>query len=244
MSANSAPKPRRTARRATDEHAHEGRARAPALIAVAVEIVLYATLPSALIVGPRLAVPILATLLLVPLALASTRKDTKRSRGWRIVAIVLVILIGAVNTVALILLIHKIVTGEIQQAGSLLLAALQIWLTNMITFALIFWEIDRGGPLLRARAARSQLEPADFRFTQDEDGDVVVEVASGSSEKSDWRPAFIDYLYLSCSNSTAFSPTDTMPLTTRAKVLMAIQSIEALLLSLLVVAQAVSLIKQ
>ena len=78
-----------------------------------------------------------------------------------------------------------------------------------------------------------------FRFTQDETQDTVIEVAAGSSEKADWIPTFVDYLYLSTTNSSAFSPTDTMPLTSRAKILMAVQATAALITSLLVIARAV-----
>ncbi|MCU1613420.1 MAG: hypothetical protein JWO98_960, partial [Frankiales bacterium] len=75
--------------------------------------------------------------------------------------------------------------------------------------------------------------------SHDEDADTVIEVAAGSSEKADWIPTFADYLYLSTTNSSAFSPTDTMPLSTRAKALMGVQATAALLTSLLVIARAV-----
>ena len=80
---------------------------------------------------------------------------------------------------------------------------------------------------------------ADWRFSQDENQDAVREVSRSSSELSGWVPVFIDFLYVSVTNSSAFSPTDTMPLTSRAKVLMAIQATAALLVSLLLVARAV-----
>ena len=83
------------------------------------------------------------------------------------------------------------------------------------------------------------MQSADWRFSQDENQDAVVEVASTSSERSNWRPEFVDYLYVSLTNSSAFSPTDTMPLTTRAKALMGLQATAALLTSLLVIARAV-----
>jgi cellulase/cellobiase CelA1 len=230
-------------KRAGNERAHAGRVRRPALIAVAVEIALYATLPSALIVGPRLILPVLGVLLLVPLALGT--RTSEPSRGISVqrgIAITLILLIGVVNTVSLALLIEKIVSGDALDGAGLLIAAVQVWATNVITFALIYWELDRGGPLSRARLPREKLRPADFRFPQDEDHDAVREVAAHASATSDWRPAFVDYLYVSTTNSSAFSPTDTMPLTGRVKVLMGIEASEALALSLLVVAQAVSLI--
>jgi hypothetical protein len=122
----------------------------------------------------------------------------------------------------------------------LLLAALQVWATNVIAFALIYWELDRGGPVSRVRRSRAELPLADLRFSHDENRDTVVEVSAGSSEKSDWMPTFIDYLYVSTTNSSAFSPTDTMPLSSRMKMLMAVQATAALITSLLVIARAVS----
>jgi len=83
------------------------------------------------------------------------------------------------------------------------------------------------------------MPPADWRFSQDENDDAVVEVAATASTRSGWIPTYIDYLYLSLTNSSAFSPTDTMPLTSRAKALMGIEATAALLTSLLVVARAV-----
>ena len=116
---------------------------------------------------------------------------------------------------------------------------MQVWITNVIGFALLFWEIDRGGPVARHRLRRDEMPDADWRFSQDENDDAVEEVSRTSSASSGWVPTFIDYLYLSVTNSSAFSPTDTMPLTSRAKTLMAIEASAALLTSLLVVARAV-----
>ncbi len=93
---------------------------------------------------------------------------------------------------------------------------------------------------MRTQRDRDKLPPADFRFSQDENDDAITEVARGSSQRSDWVPVLLDYLYVSVTNSTAFSPTDTMPLTSRAKLLMAAESVSALILSILVIARAVS----
>jgi hypothetical protein len=113
----------------------------------------------------------------------------------------------------------------------------------VIAFALLFWSLDRGGPVARGTLAREDLPLADFRFTHDEDHEAVVEVAAGSSKVADWAPTFVDYLYVSTTNSSAFSPTDTMPLTSRAKIFMGIEATAALLTSLLVIARAVGTLK-
>jgi hypothetical protein len=142
-----------------------------------------------------------------------------------------------------VLLIRALVLGQASAGGQLLWAAGQVWFTNVLVFALAFWELDRGGPVTRIRVERPRLQAADFRFPQDEDHDAIAEVARRSSAKSGWAPGFIDYFYVSVTNSSAFSPTDTMPLAVRAKLLMAVESVSALTLSVLVVSLRVGLLK-
>ena len=121
----------------------------------------------------------------------------------------------------------------------LLIGAMQIRVTNVIGFGLLFWELDRGGPVARRRVERAKMPSADWRFSQDENVGAVIEVSRTSSETGGWIPNFVDYLYVSLTNSSAFSPTDTMPLTSRAKMLMGLQATAALLTSLVVVSFAV-----
>jgi hypothetical protein len=223
--------------------ARPGEPRLPAAAGVVVAIVLYTALPSALQIGPRFVIPGLELLLFVPLVLANPRRMSRENRLLRRLSIGLVFLIALSNTTALVLLIRSLVVGEATAGGQLLAAAGQVWLTNVLVFALAFWELDRGGPVTRFRVARPGLPSADFRFPQDEDHDAISEVAKRSSAKSGWAPGYIDYLYISITNSSAFSPTDTMPLTVRAKVLMAIESVSALMLSVLVVSFAVGLLR-
>jgi uncharacterized membrane protein len=106
-----------------------------------------------------------------------------------------------------------------------------VWLTNVIIFGLWYWEIDRGGPGVRAAGHD---EPPDFLYPQMTDDTV---------EPLDWRPQFVDYLYVSLTNATAFSPTDTMPLTPRAKAMMGLQSLVSLVTIGLVVARAVNILQ-
>jgi hypothetical protein len=216
-----------------------GEARFPAVLAVLVAVALQVTLPNRLVVGPRLLLPVLETLLLVPLIAINPVRMTRETRFSRTLSLVLVLLIAATNGVVLGQLVEALVNGKASEGKTLLVAALQVWLTNVIAFGLVFWELDRGGPVARTQRTRTDLPAADFRFPQDEDHDTSVEVAIGSSRKSDWVPVLTDYLYVSLTNSSAFSPTDTMPLLSRTKWLMACQSMSALVLSLLVVARAV-----
>jgi hypothetical protein len=215
----------------------------PAALAVLVAIVLYAALPQRLLLAPRLVVPLLEVALFVPLVIANPQRMTRQNRWLRNLSIALVLLIAATNAGSLLLLIRALVTGAANQGTELLVAAAQVWMTNVLVFALAFWELDRGGPVVRRHTSRPRLPTADFRFPQDEDHDAVKEVAARSSAKSGWVPGFIDYLYVSVTNSSAFSPTDTMPLAPRAKLLMAVESVSALMLSVLVISRGISLLK-
>lgn len=218
----------------------ESEHRLPAVVAVVTGAVLYLALPSNLTFGTRFVVPILELLLLVPLVAVNPRRFTRETRVSRAMSLGLVGVIGVANLLSLIFLVHALVSGDASDSKKLLLAALQVWLTNIIVFGLAYWEIDRGGPVKRTQLARSELPAADFRFSQDENADSIAEIAASSSEKADWAPTLVDYLYVSVTNSTAFSPTDTMPLSTRAKLMMSVQCMSALVISVLVIAKAVS----
>jgi hypothetical protein len=219
-----------------------GEARFAAGAAILVAVVLYLSLPNHLIVGPRFVVPVLELALFVPLLVANPRRFTRETAALRGVSIGLTVLIMAANMTALGLLVSTLVDGHAAPGRLLLLGAAQVWATNMIAFALAFWELDRGGPVARALEPHDQLPPADFRFPQDEDDDAIAEVAARSSAMSDWSPGFVDYLYLSVTNSSAFSPTDTMPLSHRAKMLMSIESLSALVLMVIVIARGVNVL--
>jgi len=220
-----------------------GEIRLGASIAALVALALYATLPGNLLGWARIVVPGVELLMLVPLIAANPVRMDRQNRVLRAMSIGLAGLLVLTNSAAFVTLVHELTVGGAKKGTSLLVAALQVWLTNIIAFALLYWELDRGGPVQRSKAKRAELPPADFRFSQDENDDTAAEVASRSSKVSDWRPRFVDYLYVSTTNSTAFSPTDTMPLSPRAKVLMSVESIEALLVSILVIARGVSLLK-
>ena len=116
-------------------------------------------------------------------------------------------LLALANFVAVVLVLGSLVGGGSQMTGLQLLAtAAVVLLVNVITFALVFWEVDCGGPVARAMADR-RVTP-DFQFPQDENPELAPK---------GWAPALQDYLYIAATNSIAFSPTDAMPLTHRAK---------------------------
>jgi len=216
----------------------EGEHRLPPTAAIVVAIVAYALLPGALQLTDRLIVPAVEAALLLALVVTNPRRLTRETAWSRSASIVLSSVMILTNLASLGLLVSALVHDH-AKGGPLLLGAMQIWLTGVIGFALLYWELDRGGPVERRRAPRQALPPADWRFSQDENAGAVTEVRVTSSETSGWIPVFVDYLYVSLTNSSAFSPTDTMPLTSRAKLLMGTQATAALLVSLVVVAFAV-----
>ena len=196
----------------------------PAIVAVLVALALYGALPSQFPVLLRVAVVVLGLVLLIPITIINPVRLNRQTRWSRALSVTLALVLVVANQAALVILIVVLVTEKHPDGPADLLAALQVWITNIMAFGLLFWELDRGGPVSRRIDHRADLPRADFRFPQDEDEHTVVEVARRSSVRSDWVPAFADYLYLSLTNSMAFSPTDTMPLTTRAKALMALES--------------------
>ena len=216
----------------------KGENRLPPAASVIAAGLAYALLPASLLVGPRFVIPGIELALLVSLIATNPRRMTRETRWSRVVSIALACLMITANMAALGMLVHSM-TEKSSSGEPLLVAAMQVWVTNVIGFGLLFWELDRGGPVARRVKPHQQMAAADWRFSQDENHDAVEEVAATASRNSGWIPTFVDYLYVSLTNSSAFSPTDTMPLTSRAKVLMGVEATAALLTSLLVIARAV-----
>ncbi|KQQ95180.1 hypothetical protein ASF62_01130 [Leifsonia sp. Leaf325] len=213
----------------------------PAVLALVVALALYGALPNDLITVQRYVTVAIGILLLIPLIAINPHHLSRQTRWSRTLSLALAIVVVLSNQITIVSLVLLLVGGS--EAGpSLLQSALQVWVANVIGFALLYWEIDRGGPVVRTMAKRSELPKADFRFPQDEDDDAIDEVAAGSSATSDWTASFVDYFYFSLSNSMAFSPTDAMPLTSRAKLLMSLESFGGFVILALVIARAVSLI--
>lgn len=201
-------------------------------VAVIAAIGLQAAVPEHLGLRPHFLMPVLEGALLVALVLVSPGRINRISSIARFVTTLLLAALSLANTWSLVLLIHGLVNGSAgQQPAPLLLSAAAIWGTNVIVFAVWYWEFDRGGP-----AARSmQLRPyPDFLFPQ--------QTSEGSAPPG-WKPAFLDYFYTSFTNATAFSPTDTMPLSTWAKMLFLVQSGISLVTAALVVARVANILK-
>ncbi|TFD69501.1 hypothetical protein E3T47_00970 [Cryobacterium ruanii] len=214
----------------------------PAVLGLLIALGLYSMLPSTFLPGLRYTVIAIGLALLIPLIVLNPYRLHRETRWSKYVATGQALLLVAANEVALVQLVIQLTSGGNGDGATLLLAALQVWVTNVIAFALVYWELDRGGPVSRRHADRKDFPPADFRFPQDEDHDAIEEVAARSSRRIGWVASFFDYVYFSLSNSMAFSPTDTMPLSLRAKALMALESFGGFVLLALVIAHAVSLL--
>lgn len=190
----------------------------------------------------RIGVIAICVLLLIPvIAINPVRLNTQTTWSRR-ASVAGTIVLAIANHIALVQLVIQLVEAKADADGTLLLAATQVWITHVIVYALIYWEMDRGGPVVRSTAKRADLPLADIRFPQDEDHDAVIEVAAGSSTTADWTPSFVDYAYLSLTSTMAFAPPDAMPLRARTKILVGLQSFGGFVILVLVIARAVSLL--
>jgi uncharacterized membrane protein len=168
-----------------------------------------------------------ATLLLAFLVWGSRDLVPGRRRQAVIVMLAFLAVASLVATVVLIVALVGASTDQLS-AGDLLVHALVVWLTNLIVFGLLFWELDAGGPVRRAIEGRAT---PDFQFPQDENRELA---------RPGWRAGLADYTYLSLTNAMAFSPTDAMPLSRQAKGLMAAESLLSNIIVVLVIARAVN----
>jgi uncharacterized membrane protein len=192
-------------------------------------LLLYVSLPEKLTLGPKWVFAGVEMALLVPLAFRPTRHHTE-PRSVRLTSLGLIAVVNLANLASLILLVRLLLAGGTANGRELILSSIQIWLTNVLIFGLWFWELDRGGPGARTHP---KPRPPDFLFPQ---------MSMPAVAPPHWRPSFHDYLYTSFTNATAFSPTDTMPLTMWIKALMAVQSLASLITVALVAARAVNIL--
>jgi uncharacterized membrane protein len=202
----------------------------PAQVTILAAIALQLTLPSRLTVGPTWLIPVFEGVLLLGMFLATPRQLEHEHRVRRRAALGLTAFVSVANVVSLALLTHYLLHHNVSNGQRLIVSGVVIWLTNFLIFGLWYWELDRGGP--GKRAAGNDRAP-DFLFVQMNDDAI---------EPRNWRPKFIDYLYVSLTNAAAFSPTDTMPLTSMAKIIMGIQSIVSLVTIGLIVSRAINIL--
>ena len=202
----------------------------PCQLAVALAIVLQLTLPGRLRLGPSELIPGLEGALAVGLFFATPMKLEGRHPVRRRVALTLTSLVSIANAGSLALLTHELLHQNPANGRQLIVSGTLIWLTNVIIFGLWYWEMDRGGPGQRAEGSD---DAPDFLFPQMSDDHI---------EPLEWRPQFLDYVYVSLTNAMAFSPTDTMPLSLAAKATMGVQALVSLVTIGLVVSRAVNIL--
>ena len=216
--------------------------------AIIASAVLYADLPTRFIAGPsagafsvvRWVIPALTVLVLAALVASVPEGRLVQLLGWhghmlrltrRWLSLGVIAIVSAANTASIVLLIHLLVNGAAANAPTLLRAAVHMWVVNVLLFALWFWQLDGGGPV-----ARPTCRPADrdFLFPQQTEPMLLV---------GGWAPKFLDYLFVSFTNASAFSPTDALPLSRWAKMLMLVEAAISLSLAVMVVARAVNILK-
>ena len=202
----------------------------PARVSVLVIVTLQLLLNERLSLGPNWLAPMLELGFLAVLFTMSHERRIGRHRTSRLAAMVMTLFINSFNLASLVLLVESLLHGSKSSGTTLLIDALNIWLTNMIVFALWYWELDQGGPHERGLA---NCPLPDFLFPQ---------MTAREFSPPDWSPGFVDYLFVSFTNATAFSPTDTLPLTPAAKALMMVQAATSLLTVALVASRAVNIL--
>jgi hypothetical protein len=170
-------------------------------------------------------------ILLVPLAWHLPRRRLEQRGLRRATSLSLIGVISVANGVLIATLVASLLRGDEHSGPELLAKAVEVWGTNVVAFGLWFWAVDRGGPVRRDQPGHP---PADFQFPQMENPKLAA---------PDWRPQLLDYIYTSFTNSIAFSPTDAMPLTSRAKLLMLCESASSAITVLLAAARAVNIFK-
>jgi uncharacterized membrane protein len=201
-----------------------GLPRWPAAVALLFVGALYSVISGGLTLGPRAFLLVFVAVLLVPLLSAHLRGSHRLAPVFAFVVIGLV----TVAVVASVSLLVSSSFGRRTSAPALLQDAALLWLINVVTFAIWYWEIDGGGP---AQRRQEEHRSEDFLFPQMNVDDKTAR---------DWSPGFLDYLFLAFNTSTAFSPTDTAFLSRRAKVLMMVQALLSLLILAVLVGRAIN----
>jgi uncharacterized membrane protein len=212
--------------------ATEGEQRWPVSVAIFAAIALQFLLPSPLALMQRGVLPTIELVILVVLVAANPRRVDRSAPSLRMLGLLVIGVASLANAWSVVALVAELIGGADRlSAGALLGRGGDIWLTNVIVFAVWYWELDRGGPAARATGADPH---PDFLFAQ---------MASPDMAPADWEPTFADYLYVSFTNATAFSPTDTLPLSRWAKMAMMLQATVSVVTAALVIARAVNILR-
>lgn len=205
----------------------------PVALALLTLITILALLPEALRLLPLWVTFAIGVVMLTPIVAVGVLVSRERwLRIERVVILIFVTVVIVLLLANLANLMHAVIYRSAKITGlQLLTSSVGLWVSNVIMFSLLYWQIDRGGPEARARA---QSQFPDWLFPQESAPSLDVPKA--------WRPMFVDYLYLAYSSSTAFSATDTIPLTARAKLLTMLQSAISLLTIVLIASRAINIL--
>jgi hypothetical protein len=207
----------------------------PVLLALITAIALQGAIPVRYTLVPRWPLITLEVALLVVLLIINPVRLTRATRIGNVASLVLLAAITVDNTASAVILDYNILTGQVSNNAAVLLGSgAAIFSTNIIAFGIWYWEMDRGGPFTRAGVKQVKPVYPDFMFPQ---------MANPNLAPPHWRPTFVDYLYTSVTNVMAFSPTDTMPLSRRAKAMMTLQAVVAVSTLALVIARAVNVLR-
>jgi uncharacterized membrane protein len=210
---------------------HKGEPRWPVSFVVVIVITLQFLLPKSLSLKTQPYICAIEAVLAIALFAVNPGRIKAHTTGRWSLGILLTGVMTISNIASAVRLVQSLIDGSVNDATKLLWFGGSIWLTNIVVFALWYWEFDRGGPGARAEA----LDPyPDFLFPQMSDPEYAPH---------DWVPTFFDYLFTSFTNASAFSPTDVMPLTRWSKILMMVQSATSLITVGLVIARAVNILK-
>jgi len=214
------------------EHIDKPEPRAQAVLAFLAICAIYLALPRDLVVGPIWLLPTLIVVLLVPTVVSHRvgRHSLNRTLGFVINGITTLALIGSV-----ILLVRGLPAHR-ESPLQLLRSAGLLWLTNVIVFALWYWRLDGGGPVLRAK--ENKFGSTSFLFPQMQ----IPHDERAQFKCVRWRPRFIDYLFVAFTQSSTFGPTDAPLLARWAKALVMVQIIISLTIVVLLVSQAVGVL--
>lgn len=211
--------------RSTATRVELGQAQIVLLIAIALQL----TLDESLVVGPKFVIALLELLLVFGIGIATPLRHNLGARLRRDFSLALIALITVANGASMFLVTSHLISGNLIAGKTLIFSAMAIFLTNIIIFSLWYWEIDSPG---LTGVHKHDAEPK-FYFPQ---------MGIKLPETRHWEPSYFDYLYVSITNSTAFSPTDAMPLNHGTKLLMGVQAFISLLTVVLVTARAVNIL--
>jgi hypothetical protein len=209
----------------------EAESRWPVFAAVVVIIAGQTWVVDNLSLRPVWLYPVVAGVFLLASLAVYIPSRTEPSRALRVVSLGLVAALVVANVLGVVLLVRGVFVGSPLSPPGLLLTGGALWTVNVAVFALIYWELDGDGPEARANG---DLDYPDLVFPQQQQDQQGL-------APSDWKPTFPDYLYVSLTSATAFSPTDAMPYSKRAKLVMGIESTLSFVIAAMLVARAVNI---